>query len=82
MPPAGQGDYRGLRELVSGIHPPALDAELAPATAGRLMGTAQARRTPAGLSPREREVLAPVAESRTNSAITQALTATHRAVEQ
>ncbi|WP_424705878.1 hypothetical protein [Kitasatospora acidiphila] len=55
---------------------------MAPATAGRLMGTAQARRTPAGLSPREREVLAPVAESRTNSAITQALTATHRAVEQ
>jgi DNA-binding NarL/FixJ family response regulator len=54
---------------------------LDPEVVNQLMGAGPTRTTVAGLSPREREVLALMAEGRTNAAIAQALTVTARAVE-
>ncbi|MCC9311674.1 response regulator transcription factor [Kitasatospora sp. RB6PN24] len=54
---------------------------LDPEVVNQLMTAGPTRGTVADLTPREREVLALMAEGRTNSAIAQALTVTDRAIE-
>jgi DNA-binding CsgD family transcriptional regulator len=54
---------------------------LDPEVVGRLVGAARQHQTLAGLTPREREILALIAEGRTNAAIAQHLVVSERTVE-
>lgn len=54
---------------------------LDPEVVNQLMGASPARNTVDGLSPREREVLALMAQGRSNAAIAAGLVVTERAVE-
>ena len=66
---------RGIRAAARGESP------LDPRAAGALLGRERPAEEPGGLSPREREVLALVAEGRSNSAVAARLVLAERTVE-